>query len=215
MSIGHLVAFAGVAALIIAIPGPSVVFTISRALTHGRRVALLNVAGNSLGLAVQAVAVAFGLGIAVQRSAEVFTVVKLAGGAYLIYLGVQAVRHRQSLAEAVGSRSRSRIRALSPLEAVRDGAVVGMTNPKTIAFMVALLPQFAAPAAGHLPAQLLVLGMLFPLIALVLDSVWALAAGTVSQWLSSSPRRLAAVGGAGGLAMIGIGVSLAVTGRKD
>ena len=92
---------------------------------------------------------------------------------------------------------------------------MGVTNPKTIAFMVALLPQFAVPAAGHLPAQLLVLGMLFPLIALVLDSVWALAAGTVSQWLSSSPRRLAAVGGAGGLAMIGIGVSLAVTGRKD
>jgi threonine/homoserine/homoserine lactone efflux protein len=211
VSTGHLLAFAGVAALIIAIPGPSVVFTISRALTHGRRVALLNVAGNSLGLAVQVVTVAFGLGNVVQRSAEVFTIVKLAGAAYLIYLGAQAVRHRHSLAEAVGSR----LRALSPLEAVRDGAVVGATNPKTIAFMVALLPEFAVPATGHLPAQLLALGMLFPLIALVLDSVWAFAAGTVRQWLSSSPRRLAVLGGAGGLAMIGIGVSLAATGRKD
>ena len=70
-------------------------------------------------------------------------------------------------------------------------------------------------AAGHLLAQLLVLGMLFPLIALVLDSASLLAAGTVSQWLSRSARRLVAVGSAGGLAMIGIGVSLAVTGRKD
>lgn len=76
------------------------------------------------------------------------------------------------------------------------------------------LAQFAMPAADHLPAQLLVLGMVIALIALVVDSVWALAAGTVSQWLSSSPRRLAAADGAGGIAMIGIGDSLAVTGRK-
>jgi len=81
--------------------------------------------------------------------------------------------------------------------------------------MVAILPQFTVPAAGHLVVQLLGLGLLFPMIALVLDSVWALAAGTVGQWLSRSPRRLAAVGGAGGVVMIGLGLSLAATGRKD
>jgi len=207
----HLVAFAGVAAVVIAIPGPSVLFTISRALTHGRCTALLNVFGNECGLVVQVVAVAFGLGAVIERSSEVFTAVKLAGALYLVYLGVQAVRHRRSLAEAVASR----ITRLRPLEAVRDGAIVGVTNPKSITFMVAVLPQFVVLKAGHLPEQLLVLGLLFPVVALVLDSMWALGAGTASQWLSRSPRRLAAVGGVGGLAMIGIGFSLALTGRKD
>ncbi len=207
----HLLACAGVAAVIIAIPGPSVVFTISRALTHGRRVALLNVLGNSIGLGLQALAVAFGLGALIETSADVVTVVKLADAAYLVFLGVQAVRHRRSLAEAIAAR----VSPLSTGRAVRDGAVVGATNPKTIAVMVAVLPQFALPGAGHLPEQMLLLGMLFPVIALVLDSAWALGAGTVSQWLSRSPRRLSAVGGLGGLAMVGVGVGLLLTGRRD
>ncbi len=173
----HLLAFLGVTAVIVAIPGPSIMFTVSRALTAGRRTALLTVVGNALGLVVQVVAVAFGLGALVERSVEVFTVLKLAGAAYLIYLGVQAIRHRSSLAEAVANR----VQPLSPLRAVRDGAVVGAMNPKTIAVMVAILPQFTVPAAGHLVVQLLAPGLLFPMIALVLDSVWALAAGTAGQ----------------------------------
>jgi threonine/homoserine/homoserine lactone efflux protein len=76
-----LLAFAGLAAVLIAIPGPSVVFTISRALTGGRRTALLNVVGNELGLVGQVIAVAFGMGALVERSAQVFTAVKLAGAA--------------------------------------------------------------------------------------------------------------------------------------
>ncbi len=207
----HLLAFSGVVAVIVAIPGPSVMFTISRALSAGRRTALINVVGNAVGLVVQVVAVAFGLGALVERSGEVFTVVKLVGAAYLVYLGVQAIRHRRSLADAVAHSARP----LLPLRTMRDGAVVGAMNPKTIAVMVAILPQLAVPAAGHLVLQVLTLGLLFPLIALVLDSVWAVGAGTASQWLSRSPRRLAAVGGASGLVMIGLGLSLAATGRKD
>jgi threonine/homoserine/homoserine lactone efflux protein len=206
-----LLEFAALAAVVIAIPGPSVLFTVSRALTSGRRTALFNVVGNEIGLVLQIVAVAFGMGAVVERSAQVFTAVKLLGAAYLVYLGVQAIRHRRSLAEAVASRTAT----VGPLRAMRDGAIVGATNPKTIAFFVVALPEFANRASGDLTLQFLVLGAVFPVIALALDSIWAVAAGTASQWLSRSPRRLAAIGGAGGLVMIGLGLSVAATGRKD
>jgi threonine/homoserine/homoserine lactone efflux protein len=208
---GHLLEFAGVAAIIIAIPGPSVLFTVSRALTAGRRTALVTVAGNELGLALQVIAVAFGMGEAVERSARVFTVIKVLGAIYLVYLGVQAIRHRRSLAEAIGTSTPP----VRPLRALADGLMVGTFNPKTIVFLIAVLPQFTDRSSGDVPLQLLLLGTLFPVIALAMDSVWAIAAGSAAQWLSRSPRRLAAIGGTGGLAMIGLGVSLAATGRKD
>lgn len=203
--------FAGVAVILIAIPGPSVLFTISRALTGGRRTALLNVLGNELGLVMQVVAVAFGLGALIVRSAQVFTGLKLAGAVYLVYLGVQTIRHRRSITTAVADRAGP----MRSLATVRDGTIVGVTNPKTIAIFLVVLPQFTRPALGHMTLQLLILGLVFPVIALVLDGVWAIAAGTLAHWLARSPRRLAAIGGVGGLAMIGLGVSLAATGRKD
>jgi threonine/homoserine/homoserine lactone efflux protein len=106
---------------------------------------------------------------------------------------------------------------VTPLRAIRDGFVVGVANPKTIVFFIVALPAFTSSAPGHLPvqAQMLILGALFPVIALVLDSARATTAGTARQWLVRSPRRLALIGGAGGLVMIGLGISVAVTGRKD
>jgi len=209
----HVVAFAAVVSVLIAIPGPSVLFTISRALTVGRRAALLTVIGNELGLCVQVIAVAFGVGAVMERSAQVITVVKLAGAVYLAFLGAQAIRHRRSMAEALAAR----VAPVRPLRAIRDGFVVGVANPKTIVFFVVALPEFTTTAPGHLPvpAQMLILGALFPVIALVLDSAWAAIAGTARQWLVGSPRRLALIGGVGGLVMIGLGVSIAATGRKD
>lgn len=126
--VSHLLAFAGVAALVVAVPGPSVAFTISRALSNGRRVALWNVVGNAVGLLAQVAAVAFGLGVVIQRSVDVFTAVKLVGAGYLVYLGIQAIRHRRALAEALD-------RPAAPLRSARalfDGVVVGAMNPKTI-----------------------------------------------------------------------------------
>ena len=209
----HILAFAAVVTVLVAIPGPSVLFTVSRALTVGRRAALLTVVGNELGLCVQVVAVAFGVGAVVQRSAQVITVIKLAGAVYLVFLGVQAIRHRRSTAEALAAR----VTPVRPLRAVRDGFVVGVANPKTIVFFVAGLPEFTTTAPGHLPvpAQMLILGALFPVIALVLDSAWAAIADTARRWLVRSPRRLAMIGGTGGLVMIGLGISIAVTGRRD
>jgi threonine/homoserine/homoserine lactone efflux protein len=213
VAVGQILAFAAVSAVLIAIPGPSVLFTIGRALTVGRQAAMFSVLGNALGVLVQIVAVAFGVGAVVERSVAVFTVVKWAGAAYLVYLGVQAIRRRRSMAEALAAR----VPAVRRGRAVRDGMVVGATNPKTIVFFTIALPEFTGHTAGSLPVplQMLILGALFPAIALVLDSIWATAAGTARQWLAGSPRRLAFIGGTGGLAMIGLGVNIAATGRKD
>ena len=209
--LAHLLAFAVTVVVIVAIPGPSVLFTISRALTVGRRATLATVAGNAVGVLVQVVAVAFGMGAVVETSALAYSIVKYVGAAYVAYLGVQAIRHRHSMAEALADR----VAAVRPLSAARDGFIVGVTNPKTIVILVTVMPGFAAPAAGHLPLQLLVLGALFPVTALVLDSVWAILAGTARDWFARSPKRMAAIGGTGGLVMIGLGASLAATGRND
>jgi threonine/homoserine/homoserine lactone efflux protein len=211
--LSHVLAYAAVVSVVIAIPGPSVLFTISRALTVGRRAALLTVVGNEAGLCVQVVAVAFGVGAVLERYAQILTAVKLAGAAYLVFLGVQAVRHRTSMAEALAAN----LPPVTPLRAIRDGFAVGVANPKSIVFLVVGLPEFVSRAPGHLPvpAQMLILGALFPVIALVLDGLWAIVADTARRWLVRSPRRLALIGGTGGLVMIGLGVSVAVTGRKD
>jgi len=157
------------------------------------------------------VAVAFGIGPLVERSVAVFTVLKLAGACYLMFLGVQAIRHRRSLAAALGAE----VERKTTVKMMADGFAVGATNPKVIVFFAAMLPQFVDRQAGHVPVQIIALGAIFAGIALLSDSTWALAAGTVRAWLSSSPRRLEALGGTGGLLMIGIGARLALTGHND
>jgi threonine/homoserine/homoserine lactone efflux protein len=197
--------------IIIVIPGPSVLFTIGRALTVGRGAAFMSLLGNASGCVVQLVAVAIGVGSLVQRSAEIYLAIKYVGAAYLVYLGIQAIRHRKALTEAAADSAVVRRRRRVFL----DGVLVGVTNPKTIVFFTIVMPEFANRAAGHVPLQLLALGAAFPVIAVACDSVWAFLAATAREWFAKSPRRLAAVGGAGGLAIAGLGVSVAATGRKD
>jgi threonine/homoserine/homoserine lactone efflux protein len=211
ISDGHLAGFALVSLALIVVPGPNVLFVVSRSLMLGRGAGVATAAGGQIGASLQVAAVAFGIGELVERSAAVFTVIKLAGAAYLAYLGVQAIRHRRSLSAALDAKAQQKNAAVI----VRDGIVVGVSNPKVIVFFVAVLPQFVDRSAGHVPLQMLLLGAVWSAIALVCDSSWALAAGSARAWLARSPRRLAAVGGAGGLAMISIGVGLALTGRKD
>lgn len=207
----HLLAFTVTALVLIAIPGPSVLFTVSRAITLGRGAGVATVAGNTVGAFTQVVAVAFGIGPLVERSVALFTVLKLAGAAYLVFLGVQAIRHRQSLAEALGAT----IEQKTTTRIVIDGFTVGVTNPKVIVFFAAMLPQFVDRQAGNVPVQIIALGAIFAGIALISDSTWALAAGTVRNWLGRSQQRLELIGGIGGLAMIGIGARLALTGRNN
>lgn len=207
----HLLTFTLTAMVIIGVPGPSVLFVVTRSLTLGRRAGVATVVGNASGVYVQVLGVAFGLGALVERSVAVFTAIKLVGAAYLVVLGVRSFRHRRALADAldvpVSPKTLRRI--------LRDGFVVGLANPKSIVFFAAVLPQFVDRGAGHVPQQLLVLGAIFFVIALVSDSLWAIAAGTAREWLVRSPRRLSAIGGAGGITMMGIGAGLALTGRKD
>ncbi|HET8561905.1 MAG TPA: LysE family translocator [Marmoricola sp.] len=208
----QLVAFGIAAFVIIAIPGPSVLFVIGRALAHGRATALLSVAGNSLGLLLVMVLVAFGLGSVVAESATLFLAVKLVGAAYLVWLGVQAIRRRRGFDGAGGAEVAV---GLPPVRALRQGFVVGFSNPKALMIFAALLPQFVDRHAGQVPAQMLLLGLLAFLIGLVSDSVWALAASQLRTWFTSSPRRGRALGAAGGVSMVGLGVALLVTGRPE
>jgi threonine/homoserine/homoserine lactone efflux protein len=205
----NLLAFAATSAVIVAIPGPSLLFTIGRALTAGRRAALLTVLGNGVGLFVQVLLVAVGLGALVATSAAVYAVVKYAGAAYLIWLGIDAIRHRADLHEAVteGAAPTAAHRG-----ALRTGLIVGISNPKTIVFFAALLPQFVDRSASlPQPVQMVVLGAVFFVLAIVGDSIWALAASSARDWFAQSPRRLSRLRGAGGVMICGLGAGVALT----
>lgn len=211
MSSSALVAFAALSFALIVVPGPSVMFVVSRGVALGRRAALLTVLGNAAGVYVQVLLVAAGLAAIVQRSVLAFTVIKFLGAAYLMWLGAQAIRHRRALAASVDATVAVR-RART---VVLDGFVVGVANPKAIVFFAAILPQYVDRAGASPALQMAALGLVFVVIALLSDGAWALAAGTARRWFTRSPRRLERLGGAGGVAMIGVGVSLAASGRAD
>ncbi|WP_329172279.1 MULTISPECIES: LysE family translocator [unclassified Streptomyces] len=211
LSTDRLLAFAAVSFLLIVIPGPSVLFVVGRALAQGRRAALTTVAGNTLGAYLLVIAVALGVGTVVERSELVFTVLKLLGAAYLVYLGVKAMRQRGALQASFSGEGP----AYGGARTLWEGFAVGVANPKTIVFFAAVLPQFVDRHHGHIAVQMLVLGLVFNVIAVVSDSVWGLAAATARSWFARSPRRLALVGAIGGLSMIGLGIIIAITGHRD
>lgn len=207
--IENLVAFMLTSLVIIVIPGPSVLFVIGRAIALGRRAGVLSVVGNALGTVPAVIAVAFGVGAIVASSVGAFTAIKIVGALYLVYLGIQAIRHRHAHIPGIQQRP-TRTRTL-----LAEGFIVGLTNPKTIAFFVAVLPQFVDPAAGPVWMQLLLLGLVFEAIALASDSIWALAAGTARAWFARSPRRISTLSATGGVMLIGLGGALALTGSKS
>jgi threonine/homoserine/homoserine lactone efflux protein len=211
ISSGQLLGYAIASFVLIVVPGPGVLFVVGRALAHGRRTAIATALGHAAGNYVVAACVAVGLGTLLERSAQVFVAVKLAGALYLIWLGIQAVRHRRSLADAMSAAASPRAGWL----ALRDGFVVGATNPKAFILFGAILPQFVNRGAGDVPLQMLLLALVSVSIGMVSDSAWGLAASGVRAWFARSPRRFALVGGAGGLAMIGVGMTVALTGRRD
>jgi threonine/homoserine/homoserine lactone efflux protein len=209
-STGQLTGFMVASLIMIVIPGPGVLFVVGRALAHGRRTALATAAGHALGNLVVGACVAFGLGAVLQRSAEAFIAVKVAGAAYLVWLGVQAIRKRSKLELTYADGG-----PVSGRRSVWDGIIVGVTNPKAYILFGAILPQFVNRAGGHIPLQMLLLSAVSVTIGVTSDSVWACAASGVRSWFARSPRRFALVGGAGGLAMIGVGLAVALTGRQN
>jgi threonine/homoserine/homoserine lactone efflux protein len=206
-----LASFTVAAFVLIVVPGPSVLFVVSRGVALGRRAAVVTAIGNAAGVYMQVVTVALGVGAVIERSVVLLGAIRLLGAAYLVYLGVQAIRHRRALASVLDMGSRVAVRRNLALQ----GFVVGISNPKGIVFFTAILPQFVDPAGAPLPLQMLALGAIAVGIAVVSDSAWGMVAGTARGWLASSPRRLEALGGVGGLTMIGLGVRLAATGRRD
>lgn len=215
--IDRLVAFALTAAVVILVPGPSVSFIVGRALATGRRTALLSVAGNTVGEHVQLIAVAFGVGAAAERSVALLTAIKLAGGLSLVYLGARTFLRRKRSGPAPASVPASASVWVPPPRergAMVRGLFVGATNPKTMVFLAAILPQFVARSSGSVTAQILVLGLVFSAIALICDNGWALGAHRVPTRFATSPRRLEAVHGAGGVAIAAVGIAVLVTGRR-
>lgn len=198
------IAFLVASILFIQVPGPSLLFTISRALTVGRRDAMLSVAGNGLGLTTQVVLIAIGLDAVVTASSTAYTVVKLLGATYVIWLGVQAIRHRADARAAMARPVERSKRGRS----LRIGFTVGVTNPKTIVFFVAFLPQFANAGGSHLGLQMVLLGVVFGVMAICSDSIWALGASKARDWFARKPARLDRLGTTGGLMMVGLGATM-------
>ena len=191
------------AIVVIIVPGPSVVFTIGRAMILGTKGAIQTVLGNAAGVGVQIVAVALGLGVAVASSPLLFGIVKAFGSAFLVVLGIQGIRHRGDLREALSSGVATRTR-----KTLLDSAVVGITNAKTLVFFIASFPLFVEPERGAPALQMLFLGALFFVIGIASDMVWAIAAGTARDKLIASERGLEMVRLGGGVALILLGLYL-------
>jgi threonine/homoserine/homoserine lactone efflux protein len=142
----------------------------------------------------------------------VFTVLKLIGAAYLVILGLRSIRDRKALAEALSPTSLGPRRTGTTL---REGFMVGATNPKGLLIFTAVLPEFIDRSAGHATLQLATLGAICAVVALLSDSTWALASGTARAWFGRSPARLERLSAGGGIAMIALGAGLAITGRRS
>ncbi len=191
------------AMVIILAPGPSVLFVIARAISWGRKVAVLTVAGNVSGSLVLSSLVALGLGPILARSSFAYLAVQWGGGLYLIYLGIDAIRKRSEHAADMTNQGPLEPRTL---QCIRDGFWVGVLNPKAIVFFAAVLPQFVDIDGGQVTAQLLFMGLVFCVLAFLSDSTWGLLAGTARQWLATDARRLKALRATGGLVMIVLGI---------
>jgi len=206
-----VLAFVLASVIILVIPGPSVLFVIGRSLSLGRRAGLLSVLGNEAGVVPVVFAVAFGVGAIVSASIVVFTIIKIAGACYLAFLGIQAIRHRKlNLARAIGEQPR----ATSAGRMFLQGFLVGVTNPKSLVFFIAVLPQFVSRSGGAIQWQFVELGMIFVFLALLTDSTWAFLAGSARNWFATNPKRISRMSAIGGGMMIGLGGVLLLTGNK-
>ena len=200
-STANLLAFSLVALIIIVIPGPSVLFSVGRALAWGKRAAIISVVGNAVGVGIQIIAVALGLGALVLALPPVFLAMKVVGATIVLFLGIQAIIHRNDHLRKVALGSPPKKRRLFV-----ESIGVGITNPKTIVFFVATLPAFVSVSQGNVLAQMLILGAVFLVIGITSDGVWALGAGFARDWFAASPARLSGIRAGGGVALSGLGV---------
>ena len=200
-----LLPFIAFSLVIIAIPGPSVMFAISRALVLGKRGAVITVVGNGIGVFVQAVAVSVGLGILIESNDTLMTVIRLAGAGFLIYLGINSLRHRRDGIDSSEPVKEPRSRNL-----LRESIIVGMSNPKTIVFFSAIFPQFVDPTRGPIVVQMLILSVVFVIFGISGDAIYALSAGAARDWFAQSPQRIVTIRVIGATLILGLGVTTAL-----
>lgn len=205
MSPSTLAVFVAASLALVIVPGPNHIYITARSLAQGRAAGVASALGVEVGTLVHIAAAAAGLSYLIARSAALFTVVKLAGAAYLIYLGVRTLRGKEA---ADGPRVR-----VQPLHRVFvEGVVVNVLNPKVTLFFLAFLPQFVDPAAGAPALQIVVLGLLLLLLGLVSDMVYAVGAGALGARLRSRARLVRTVSG---VIYLGLGVAVAFTGARS
>jgi threonine/homoserine/homoserine lactone efflux protein len=195
------VIFAVASAAFLAVPGPAVIYIVSRSLAEGRRAGVVSALGIQGGGLVHVIAATIGVSALLASSATAFSVVKYAGAAYLIYLGIRKLREGDHEVEGPGAPVPHR-------QLFWQGVMVNSLNPKTALFFLALLPQFVDPDRGAVAPQVLVLGVLFLVLATLSDSTYALVAGSVRGWLGERRRTLARVSG---LSYLGLGVLAALS----
>ena len=198
-----LISFFLVALVVIVVPGPSVIFVIGRAMILGTKGAILSVLGNAIGVGVQIVAVAVGVGAVVYSSPTAFLIIRILGAGFLVYLGVSGILHRKEFAKTADSGAHHSTKRI-----MLDSAAVGITNAKTLVFFIATFPLFVNPDGFSPVLQMLVLGAIFFVFGIASDIVWAYAAGRARTWFQKSPERLAGIRMAGGLALIALGLYL-------
>lgn len=197
------------ASLLLALaPGPDNLFVLAQSAQRGRQAGLLVVLGLCTGLLVHTAAVALGVAVIFQASALAFSALKLLGAAYLLFLAWQAFRAARPA--AAGARPAP---ALERRRLYRRGIIMNVTNPKVSIFFLAFLPQFADPARGPVPRQILLLGALFILCTILVFGSIALLAGTLGQWLGRSPRAQAALNRMAGAVFAALALKLLITPR--
>lgn len=196
----NILTFIAFSLVIIAIPGPSVMFAISRALVLGKSGAVLTVVGNGIGVLIQALAVSVGLGVLIQSNELLMNIIRLTGAGFLIYLGITAIRHRRDgldlTAPVVEPRS-SHI--------LRESILVGLSNPKTIVFFSAAFPQFVVSSGTPIVFQMILLSVIFVVFGISGDAIYALTAGAARDWFAKSQDRVVAMRTIGGIAMTTLG----------
>ncbi|MSW23955.1 MAG: LysE family translocator [Actinobacteria bacterium] len=182
-------------------------FVIARAVAWGRLTAWLTALGNALGMLLLSVFIAVGLGPLLQRSELLLIVVQVLGGIYLIYLGIDALRHRQAHADDM-----VKVEEVKPsnYQILRQGFTVGVLNPKALVFFSAVFPQFVDPAVGSITIQLLIFGAIFTALALMLDGTWGILVGSSRDWFVTSKSRLVTLRTIGGVVMMALGIGVII-----
>jgi threonine/homoserine/homoserine lactone efflux protein len=194
------------ATALIVIPGPAVLYVVAQSVGQGRRAGVVSAFGVATGGLVHVIGATIGISGLLLSSATLFSAVKLIGAGYLIYLGMRRLTGRDAGVLTAPAERRSRRRLY------RDGAVVNILNPKTALFFYAFLPQFLDPDRGSVALQSLFLGTLFVAIAVISDSLWALAAGSAATWLKSRPRVVHGERWVSGSVFLGLGAFTALSG---